>query len=275
MKIGIKRFNDEYISNEKKFSVLAFDLGNSRLKCSYFEDSCMKHYGAFRLEEIFVNSKFDSNLLDKWLKENKIDNKVKCFISSVNLTIEKHLLSFLNERLFSAKVIEPRDLVGIIGIEYDIDMIGIDRLLHSIGASLFYGEGVCVVDMGTAITVDLTKENVYKGGFIMPGIDMICKSINLFLPHLPMADITINHTNVPSRNTNDALNNGIFYSIVFGLEGIIRSWHEKFGDFTTVLTGGSARFFESELSWPYFPHLTLWGIYRYAEYKESLNEKSS
>ncbi|PMP85554.1 MAG: hypothetical protein C0174_04090 [Thermodesulfobium narugense] len=273
MKIGIKKFGDKYISNDKKFSILAFDLGNSRLKCSYFEDSCMKHYGVFRLDEIFVNNKFYSQPLDKWLKEKGINNDVKCFISSVNLTIEKHLLSFLNEIFFSIKVIEPKDLVGVIEIEYDIDMIGIDRLLHSIGASLFYGDRVCVVDMGTAITLDLTKENVYKGGFIMPGIDMICKSIKLFLPHLPVIDITINHKNVPSRNTNEALNNGIFYSIVYGLEGIVKSWHEKFGDFTTVLTGGSARFFESELSWPYFPHLTLWGIYRYAEYIESLNEK--
>jgi type III pantothenate kinase len=269
VKIGIRKFNDRYVPTEKKFAILAFDIGNSRLKCSYFEDSCMKYYCALGLDEIFVDNKLKTHILDNWLKENMIDNKTVCFVSSVNLAIEEQVLSFLNSRSFFVNIIRPKDLVGIIEVEYNIDMIGIDRLLHSLGASLFYGDKVCVVDMGTAITVDLMKDNVYKGGFIMPGLDLICKSMAIFLPQLPKVDIAISHKNVPSKNTSDALNNGIFYSTVFGLEGIVRSWHEKFGEFTTVLTGGSARFFESELSWPYFPHLTLWGIYKYAEYKES------
>ncbi len=265
MSTDIKKSNDKSIISSKSFSVLAFDLGNSRLKCSYFEDSCMKHYGVFKLNEIFFEGRLNYYVLDNWLEENRIDRTTRCFISSVNLLLIKHIKSFLESRSFSAQIIEPKDLRSIIRIEYDISMIGVDRLLHSIGASLFYEGSVCVVDMGTAITIDLVKNNVYKGGYILPGVESICKSLTFSLPQLPLVDIDKNHENVPAKNTSDALSNGVFYSITYGLQGIVRSWQEKFDEFTVVLTGGSARLFESELSWPYFPHLTLWGIYKYAE----------
>jgi len=269
----IKKSNDRPITNSKNFSILAFDLGNSRLKCSFFEDSCMKYYGVFKLDEIFFEGRLNYYALDNWLEENKIARVTGCFVSSVNLLFIKHIKSFLDSRSFPVQVIEPKDLSSIIRIEYDLNMIGVDRLLHSIGASLFYGGSVCVVDMGTAITIDLVKDNVYKGGFILPGVESICKSLAFSLPKLPSVDINKSHENVPAKNTSDALNNGVFYSIVYGLQGIVRTWQEKFGEFTVVLTGGSARLFESDLSWPYFPHLTLWGIYRYAESQEFLYDK--
>ena len=68
--------------------------------------------------------------------------------------------------------------------------LGPDRIAAAVGAcSLFPGENLLVVDMGTAVTYDhVNSEGVFVGGNIAPGIGMRLRSLHNFTARLPQID---------------------------------------------------------------------------------------
>lgn len=65
--------------------------------------------------------------------------------------------------------------------------LGEDRIAAAVGAwSLFPGNDLLVVDMGTAVTYDVVDaDGHFRGGNIAPGIGMRLRSLNSFTARLP------------------------------------------------------------------------------------------
>lgn len=65
--------------------------------------------------------------------------------------------------------------------------LGEDRIAAAVGAwSLFPGQNLLVVDMGTAVTYDVVgADGHFRGGNIAPGIGMRLRSLNSFTARLP------------------------------------------------------------------------------------------
>src|ERR1043166_4002755 len=52
--------------------------------------------------------------------------------------------------------------------------IGQDRLANAAGAQRLFGTPAIVIDMGTAVTLDvITKQGGYEGGIIAPGVEIM------------------------------------------------------------------------------------------------------
>ena len=93
--------------------------------------------------------------------------------------------------------------------------VGIDRLLGALGANRLRdpGRAAIVVDLGTAITVDLVEaDGAFAGGAILPGIAMSARALadqTDALPKLPFAEL-----NEPPRalgkSTAAAMESGLF-----------------------------------------------------------------
>lgn len=68
--------------------------------------------------------------------------------------------------------------------------LGEDRVAAAVGAwSLFPGQTLLVVDMGTAVTYDVvTPDARYHGGNIAPGVGMRLRSLHSFTARLPKVD---------------------------------------------------------------------------------------
>jgi len=141
-----------------------------------------------------------------------------------------------------------------IPIKRDVDapeQVGIDRLLAAYAAVKKYGDApMLVVDVGTAITVDVVQNQTFCGGAILPGLAALAETyprISAKLPRIgPDAAIKIG-LNYPGGNTKSAVFNGIYW----GTCGAIRHFyvmHPQKGDTLLILTGGDAQFFLLGLS---------------------------
>src|SRR5829696_1781397 len=60
----------------------------------------------------------------------------------------------------------------------DPSLLGVDRWVAAIGAYRRYGTACCVVDVGTAATIDAVDDRgTHLGGFIVPGPELMVRSL--------------------------------------------------------------------------------------------------
>jgi type III pantothenate kinase len=83
------------------------------------------------------------------------------------------------------------------------------------------GEDVIVIDAGSACTVDLmTKKGVFKGGIIMPGIQIIKHSMRTRLPELPEVPDSIPNE-WPGKSTAECIAWGVNGGFLLAIRGFI------------------------------------------------------
>ena len=104
------------------------------------------------------------------------------------------------ETLFSLKTLcrryfdcEPL-VIGEAGVDLGIEAlvdtphdVGADRLVNTVAAHSRYGGPLIIVDFGTATTFDVvTKNGVYNGGIIAPGVKLSIKSLSSSADQIPI-----------------------------------------------------------------------------------------
>ena len=110
------------------------------------------------------------------------------------------------------------------------EKVGRDRLVDAAWAAAHYPLPVITVDLGTATTFNVIRENsVFCGGAIAPGLDMGLGALSERTAQLPRLDLQIPKLGSPA---------------------------------TLILTGGAARFVEPLVLHPhiYDPNLLLKGL---------------
>lgn len=140
---------------------------------------------------------------------------------------------------------------------------GPDRLCNVIALrSMGYSNGV-VVDMGTATTFDVMKNNAFAGGLIVPGInaslDVLTDKTARLLP------VTLEWTDhLVCDNTEDALRAGLLYGFLGQLDYFLNGIRKELGGekIPVVATGGWGKMIaqKTDLIDRYDPYLTLEGI---------------
>ncbi len=159
--------------------------------------------------------------------------------------------------------------------------LGKDRLAGVIAASdLFPGKDTLVIDAGTAITCDfITKDKVYVGGSISPGITMRFKALNTFTGRLPLveineSDITVNGNStseqlIAGRDTRESILSGVINGAIFEISGFINKYKEIYPDLNVVVTGGDAIYFDKNLKSNIFvvQNLVPYGLKLILQYK--------
>jgi len=157
----------------------------------------------------------------------------------------------------------------------DPDQVGTDRIVAAAAAHAVTEHAVVVADIGTAITIDLVDDNgVFQGGVILPGFQLAGQSLREHTAKLP--EVRLKRPTEPyGKNTQDAINCGIYYAAIGALEEIIRRYAEKIGTWPqTVLTGGGAALIREDCQFVdnHVPHLVLMGIV--LAYKKHLQEST-
>lgn len=117
------------------------------------------------------------------------------------------------------------DADSALPIRLDVDepaSVGADRIVNTLAVSLLYGRNAIVVDLGTATTFDcITDDGAFLGGVIAPGpragVDRLAERTS----KLPSIDLRP-PDRIIGRATVPALESGVFWSIVDGIDGIVR-----------------------------------------------------
>jgi type III pantothenate kinase len=260
-------------------NIIAVDIGNTNIDIGLFLNG----------KEEFIRSipggsraKLTNCLKSAWekipvlesSKENKRDGVI--VVSSVkpawtNVIKEIAQTSFEEEILVIRKDIPLPMQLWV----DEPDMVGTDRVISAAAAYDVVGDAVVVADFGTAVTIDLVDQNgIFLGGVICPGFEISAKALRDYTAQLP--NIKITKPKAPyGKNTVDAINCGLYYSIVGALQEIIRRYAEKFGKWPqTIITGSGAKVIASDCEFidNYVPNLVVKGIVlaynKYLEQKE-------
>mgnify|MGYP006265927993 FL=1 len=141
--------------------------------------------------------------------------------------------------------------------------LGVDRWLALLATQHYYSGKNCIVDCGTAITVDLLNtKGEHQGGLIVPGLQLMRASLQSGTADLPLASDT--HLVLAADNTESAIACGGIWAATGLIETVMRKSHSQ----QLVLTGGSARFLLDALDRPAILDngLVLRGMLLYAEH---------
>jgi len=119
--------------------------------------------------------------------------------------------------------------------------VGADRIVNAVAAKNKYKRSVIVVDLGTAITLDIiTAQGDYLGGVIAPGIELASDSLRERAAALPSVEL-IAPTRVVGKNTVDAMKSGIIYGFAELVDGLVTRVRDELGEnYLAVATGGYA-----------------------------------
>ncbi len=140
---------------------------------------------------------------------------------------------------------------GIELVYADPSTLGADRLAALIGAKHKYIGKSCIVDIGTAVTIDaLDVHGVHKGGVIFPGILSMEKTL-LNSTKIDTAQTAAVEFDVLAKSTENAIHSGCMSALVGGVEYVIKSMSSNCDGFDqVVLTGGDAELLKPYLSLP-------------------------
>lgn len=143
--------------------------------------------------------------------------------------------------------------------------VGIDRLANAVAGIERYGAPVIIVDLGTAVTVDVADAaKVYRGGAILPGVGLSAQALAQGTARLPLASVTAPGRAI-GRTTVESIRSGIMLGIVGAVDRIVADIRAEMGaEAPAVATGGQAHLLieASRLVQIEDARLTLDGLYR-------------
>jgi type III pantothenate kinase len=218
---------------------LLIDMGNSRLKWGLFENG--KIISGY---PVIYTKNFKEQLLSLW---KEIEHPRNMVISCVN---ELGRLSMVQQVALqfwpNIEIIKVKSLAEGYGVENayrNPEKLGVDRWLALLAVRKYYSCSTCVVDCGTAVTIDLLdEEGQHLGGVIAPGLTLMKKSLagatqdlDFFESEFPLG---------LADNTEAAIYSGTLFSIV----GLIEHIMSQNLLFKLILTGGDAEIVAKELS---------------------------
>jgi type III pantothenate kinase len=119
--------------------------------------------------------------------------------------------------------------------------VGIDRLANAAGGIRLAGAPLVVVDLGTAVTLDvISRRKEYLGGSILPGIEMSAEALANRTARLPLISPQ-KPSHVIGKTTVESLRSGILNGLVGAVDHLIAQIWKELGYRTpTIATGGLA-----------------------------------
>lgn len=154
--------------------------------------------------------------------------------------------------------------VGVRNAYLDPAQLGPDRWAALIGARTVHGGAALVVTAGTATTADvLSADGLFCGGVILPGLDLMRRSLARDTARLPLAD---GHFEATPRRTVDAIFTGCLHAQAGAVERMFRLVADG-PDAICLLNGGAAGALAPLLGCPLrqVDNLVLEGLARLAQ----------
>ena len=157
------------------------------------------------------------------------------------------------------------------------ETLGVDRLAAAVAAVEVMGCRDClVVDFGTAITIDLVEDGVYRGGNISPGVRTRFRALHDYTGRLPECSPTDEKLEYGST-TRQAIEQGVMQGITYEIEGYISHFSAQNVKISLIFTGGAAKYFVKRIKNAIFANceLVICGLNRILEYNASIEQANN
>ncbi|MFM1897737.1 MAG: Type pantothenate kinase [Pseudomonadota bacterium] len=132
-----------------------------------------------------------------------------------------------------------RSLEGLTVFYEDCSRLGVDRWLAMLAAYREAQDAAIVIDCGTAVTVDFIEpDGHHGGGFIIPGLQLQQRALTDYT-EIRLSDPGSEPGLAPGHSTDDAVRNGVLFTLVALLEKATQREREDGDTYHQVfLTGG-------------------------------------
>ncbi len=215
---------------------LLIDLGNTRCKFAVMQQDGSMEYG------VQDYSPFGKLYSVKSLND-KYNDAEKVIISSVlsdkmNADILSRLVDQDGRDVYFLQPFE--NSFGIQLIYDDLSTMGADRVAGLISAHEKHVGNSCIIDCGTAVTIDaIDEKGVHQGGVILPGYISMQRALvgNTKIK----TNQEIEEFNLHANTTEVAIYTGCVSAVVGGIEYVVNKMASYYDSFQQiVLTGGAA-----------------------------------
>lgn len=153
---------------------LLIDMGNTRLKWAVMLD------GRLIPGRALDNSQLNRHELVEIWKVQALPKRLVIACVSANLLLEL-VLAVADELWPNLEIISVKSQAhayGVVNAYQQPEKLGVDRWLGLVAVRRHYQIPACIVDCGTAITVDLLDANGnHQGGLISPGLTLMRKAL--------------------------------------------------------------------------------------------------
>lgn len=238
--------------------MLTVDVGNSRIKWALWQDDVISATASTDYSKDSPQAVFDS-----WLEMSpQQDVHVACVAGN---EMEQALTQWLQQHWNTTPVFlrTSAQLAGVSNAYPDPTQYGVDRWAALLGAHALYQSPVCIIDAGTAVTIDLMDaQGRHYGGRIMPGLAMMRRSLQEQTEGIAE---TRGATPDFAVNTADAVSSGTLHMLRAALIDACSAARTLLGsDMKIIITGGLA---EQMLTLPdmpamvHEPNLVLTGLH--------------
>ncbi len=156
--------------------------------------------------------------------------------------------------------------LGVKSAYRDPGLLGVDRWTALIAARAIAPGGACVVDCGTAVTVDaISAAGQHLGGAIFPGLFLLRESLTRGTHAI--AESNGDDSSVLAAATADGVAAGTLFGLAGAISRLITEQEQRVGRLRVILTGGDAARLAPLLSRPVelVPDLVLRELARIAE----------
>lgn len=237
--------------------ILEFDLGNTRVKWRIVDDSSIiQDRGVFLFEE--------NHLKDKVAEIVTGADKVR--LASVRSTdIENEIEAICRSKgvvFFTAKTL--KQCAGVVNAYEDPTKMGVDRWLAMVAGFNVDKKPCCVIDCGSAITVDFINPcGLHQGGYIVPGFNALKKSLSHSTERVYFSLDRQLDSCSPGLDTQQAVNHGSLSMVVSWLNSLCEKVRYDYGEKSGLyLTGGDAELVVNHLNYKTecLPDLVMEGL---------------
>jgi type III pantothenate kinase len=226
---------------------LLADIGNTRLKWRWAEGSLLRPGGAEALPPVGHEAALFSRL---WAAGEVPDRLMVSNVAGPHVAESLRDWSMGHWGLQPTFVSSEARQCGVTNGYANPQSLGVDRWCGLIGARALVAAPVCVVDCGTAATLDvLTATGEHQGGLILPGLRAMlhaltstARGIRGEVPPAPAATVL-------GRSTTECMRAGVLAATA----GMVEHALARLGfptDGQVILTGGDAALVASALARP-------------------------
>ncbi len=204
--------------------ILVFDVGNTELTIGLFNEAELRGHWRVMTDVARTADEFGvllrSLLAASGFAPEVVDSvAIGSVVPRVTRPLSDACLQYFS--VGQPLVVDAR---ANLPITLDVDeplTVGADRLINTLAASRLYARDAIVVDMGTAMTFDcITRDGVFLGGVIAPGIMTASETLTRRTSKLPATELEI-PARVIGRRTEECIRAGVMFGAADAIDGIV------------------------------------------------------
>ena len=230
-------------------NILIGDIGNTTSKICLIEIKTLKvkkinYFNSNR----FLSKNFINKMINKVTKKKNI-NKYALFSSVVPKYTSLLKKNLKENHKINLKEIKEKSINKIVKINIkNRKQVGSDRIANAVGVYKKYKTNCIVLDFGTATTFDVvTKNGVYNGGIIAPGVSLSLRSLVKSADQIPIFSLK-KQKKIIGKNTVEALRSGFYWGYSGLINNIILKIEKETGKkYKIIFTGGYSDLFKTSI----------------------------